>query len=101
MYKRQVLDDPWHPEFPGLLETDREEIESALRASPHRETWLQNGEDADLMQASMSSLDVESAALERWMDADATIALVAWAREHDPEGYARYLELRSCESSPP
>jgi hypothetical protein len=92
-----VLDDPYHPDFAGMLARDAEAIDAMLDGAPAAGRYRQAQRAVDVLDTGFWNLQVEEALVMRLVRAHDTLARAAALRERGGDEWAAYQRLLACE----
>lgn len=93
-----VLDDPWHPLFPGMLRDNRKAIQRFLASSPAARRYRERSQEARRREAAADALRVRRAVATRLVRSFETVELAERLAAAGGEAWRRYTELRRCEA---
>jgi hypothetical protein len=96
-----VLDDPYHPDFPGTIERERAAIERYLATSPTVQRYLEADDELSAMGSVDLAMRLELSLLRRLEQAYETMELASALEARGGSDWERYLALRACEWSAP
>jgi hypothetical protein len=96
-----VLDDPYHPDFPGTVERERSAIERYLATSPTVQRYLEADDELSAMGSVDLAMRLELSLLRRLEQAYETMALAGVLEARGGPAWERYLALRACEWGAP
>lgn len=92
-----VLDDPWHPEFVGMLASERAAIAAALASSVAYAEYKAARARVDAGQAELAVLLARGAVLERLARAVETRTLAQLSARRGGKDWDGYVALVACE----
>lgn len=95
-----VLDDPYHPDYPAMLEANHDAI-AAFLESEDVGSWADAEDDADALQISEDALEVQIAVHLRILQAAETLELAGRLAAEGGEGWRAFERMRACERSVP
>lgn len=95
-----VLDDPYHPDYPAMLATNHDAIESFLE-SEDVGAWADAEEDATALQITDDGLEVQIAVHLRILQAAETLELAGRLAAEGGDGWAAFQRMRACERTAP
>jgi hypothetical protein len=92
-----VLDDPYHPEFAGILARDANAIDAMLAGAPAAQRYREAQRKVEVLDAPFWNLQVEEALVMRLLRAYGTLARAAALRERGGDEWRAYQRLLACE----
>ncbi|MEC8025681.1 MAG: hypothetical protein VX223_17245, partial [Myxococcota bacterium] len=92
-----ILDDPWHPDFQDLVNSQRDAIATWLTDSPNYAAYLQALGTLENLEARLMQLRLKSAPYERLLRAFETRTLARRLRARGGKEWVIYERLLSCE----
>jgi len=92
-----VLDDPYHPEFSGLLQKNHKAISALFDSDPDARDLARMDAQVDELTAELFELEPQEAAVLRLLRAYETASLVAALKARGGANYQQYRALLECE----
>lgn len=96
-----VLNDPWHPDWPAVIEKDRKAIEGHLASSESHQALEDAMTRTDAAAAAVGEKEVERTPYERLLRAYETKRMITALQNRGDEGWERFRRFRDCERSGP
>lgn len=96
-----VLNDPWHPDFPALFASERNQIQSHLTLSPSYQAYLAVYALRDQRAMTLERFFLQSAKLFRLERAQENLMAMRRLEKLKPEERKIFEQLRACENSKP
>lgn len=92
-----VLDDPYHPGYAATLAQNEAGIRKILDASLVSINHRQAQAGVTRLHRELDQLDIDIGMLRRLVRAYENVAAAARLRDHDPDGFKRWLAFLACE----